>query len=159
MMTIYYETLLCVNFSYDFVDEKAPEATAGPAHPAPVKPGLGSQSETPRQKPTTSSGLPGLELDRLPADTEEIDEGRQMRKHNDSHPVQFKFINFLFTISTSSESEGKVGHNISTQFDDVAQESDDDEHVNVDMELALERSLQCHLPPKEKTQEQVVYLM
>ena len=100
MMTIYYETLLYVNFSYDFVDEKAPEATepmepAGPAHPAPVKFGLGSQSGTPRKKPTTSSGLPSLELDHLPTDTEEIDEGRQMRKHNDSHPVQFKFINVL----------------------------------------------------------------
>ena len=94
-MTIYYETLLYGNFSCDFVDEKAPEATAGPAHPAPVKSGLRSQSGTPRQKPTTSSGLPGLEHDCLPTDTEEIDEGRQMRKHNDTQPVQFKFINFL----------------------------------------------------------------
>ena len=93
-MTIYYEILLYINFSYDFVDEKAPEATAGPAHPAPVKSGLRSQSGTPREKPTTSHGLPSLELDRLPADTEEINEGRQMRKHNDSDPVQFKFINF-----------------------------------------------------------------
>ena len=41
-----------------------------------------------------SHGLPGLELDHLPADTEEIDEGMQTRKHNDSDPVQFKFINF-----------------------------------------------------------------
>ena len=72
-----------------------PVAPAGPVHPAPVKSGLGSQSETPRQKPTTSSGLLSLELNHLPTDTEEIDEGRQMRKHNDSHPVQFKFINFL----------------------------------------------------------------
>ena len=92
-MTIYYETLLYVNFSYDFVDEKAPEATAGPAHPAPVKSGLGSQSVS--QKPTTSHGLTGLELNHLPTDTEEIDEGRQMRKHNNSDPVQFKFINFF----------------------------------------------------------------
>ena len=92
-MTIYYEILLYVNFSYDFVDEKAPEATAGAAHPAPVKSGLRSQSGIAREKPTTSHGLPGLELDRLPTDTEEIDEGRQMRKHNDSDPVQFKFIN------------------------------------------------------------------
>ena len=89
MMTIYYKTLLYVNFSYDFVDEKAPEATepmapAGPAHPAPVKLGLRSQSGTPRQRPTTSCGLPSLELDRLPTDKEEIDEGRQMRKHNKS---------------------------------------------------------------------------
>ena len=95
MMTIYYETLLHVNFSCDFVDEKAPEATAGPAHPAPVNSGLRSQSGTPRQKPTMSSGLSSLELDHLPTDTEEIDEARQMRKHNDSHPVQIKFINFL----------------------------------------------------------------
>ena len=69
-MTIYYETILYVNFSYDLVDEKAPEATAGPAHPAPVKSGLRSQSGTPRQKPTTSCGLPGLELNCLPTDTE-----------------------------------------------------------------------------------------
>ena len=94
-MTIYYETLLYANFSYDFVDEKAPETTAGPAHLAPVKSELRSQSGTPRQEPTTSHGLPSLELDHLPADTEETDEGRQMRKHNDSDPVQFKFINFL----------------------------------------------------------------
>ena len=72
-MTIYYEILLYVNFSCDFVDEKAPEATAGPAHPAPVKSGLRSQSG--REKPTMSLGLPSLELDHLPADTEEIDEG------------------------------------------------------------------------------------
>ena len=63
MTTIYYEKLLYVNFSHDFIAEKAPEATepvapAGPAHPAPVKSGLRSQSGTPRQKPTTSSGLP-----------------------------------------------------------------------------------------------------
>ena len=90
-MTIYYERLLYINFSCDFVDEKAPEATAGPA---PVKSGLGSQSGTPREKPTMSHGLLGLELNRLPADTEEIDEGMQMRKHNDSDPAQFKFINF-----------------------------------------------------------------
>ena len=88
-MTIYYEILLYINFSCDFVDEKAPEATAGPA---PVKSGLRSQSG--REKPTTSLGLPSLELDHLPADTEEIDEGMQTRKHNDSEPVQFKFINF-----------------------------------------------------------------
>ena len=74
---------------YDFVDEKAPEATepvapARPAHPAPVKSGLRSQSGTPRQRPTTSHGLPSLELDCLPTDTEESDEGRQMRKHNES---------------------------------------------------------------------------
>ena len=31
-----------------------------------------------------SYGLPSLELDHLPADTEEIDEGRQTRKHNES---------------------------------------------------------------------------
>ena len=86
-MTIYYETLLYGNFSFDFVDEKAQEATAGPEHPAPVKLGLRSQSGTPRQKPITSSGLPSLEVDHLPADTEENDESRQMRKHNDSHPV------------------------------------------------------------------------
>ena len=89
MTTIYYKTLLYVNFLYDFVDEKAPEATepvapAGPAHPAPVKLGLESQSGTPRQRPTLSHGLPGLELNRLPAVTEEIDEGRQMRKQNES---------------------------------------------------------------------------
>ena len=66
---------------------------------------------------------------------------------------------FSFTISASSESEGEDGYDILTQFDDITQESDDNEHVNVDMELALERSLQHHLPPKEKTQEQVVYLM
>ena len=89
MMTIYYETLLHINFSYDFVYEKTPEATepmapAGPAHPASVKSGLGNQSGTPRWRPTTSHGLPGLELDHLLADTEEIDEGRQMRKHNES---------------------------------------------------------------------------
>ena len=88
-MTIYYETLLHVNFSYDFVDEKTPEATepmvpAGPAHPAPVKSGLRNQSGTPRWRPTTSHGLPSLELDLLPTDTEEIDEGRKMRKHNES---------------------------------------------------------------------------
>ena len=71
------------------VDEKAPEATAGPAS---VKSGLGSQSGTPREKPTTSHGLPSLELNHLPADKEEIDEGMQMRKHNDSDPA--KFINF-----------------------------------------------------------------
>ena len=53
--------------------------------------------------------------------------------------------------------KGGDGYDISTQFDDVAEESDDDEHVNVDMELALERSLQHCLPPKEKTQEQVVF--
>ena len=82
---MYYERLLYVNFSCDFVDEKAPEATAGPAHPAPVKSGLGSQ-------PTTSHGLPGLELNRLPPDKEEIYEGMQMRKHNYSDPA--KFINF-----------------------------------------------------------------
>ena len=41
-----------------------------------------------------SHGLPGLELDCLPTDTEETDEGRQMTKHNDSDLVQFKFINF-----------------------------------------------------------------
>ena len=87
MMTIYYKTLLYVNFSYDFVDEKAPEATepaapAGPAHPAPVKLGLRSQSGTTRQRPTMSHGLPGLELDSLPTDAEEIDEGRQMRANN-----------------------------------------------------------------------------
>ena len=85
---------LYVNFSYDFVDEKTPEATAGPAHPASVKSGLGRQSGTPREKPATSHGLPSLELNHLPADTEEIDEGRQTSKHNDSDPVQFKFINF-----------------------------------------------------------------
>ena len=45
------------------------------------------------------------------------------------------------------------------QFDDVAQESDDDEHVNVDMDFAVGRSLQHCLPPKEKTQEQAVYLI
>ena len=89
MMTIYYKTLLYVNFLYDFIDEKAPEATepmapAGPAHLAPVKSGLRSQSGTPRQRPTTSRGLSGLELNHLPTDTEEIDEGRQMRKHNES---------------------------------------------------------------------------
>ena len=89
MMTIYYKTLLYVNFSYDFVDEKAPEATepmapAGPAHLAPVKLGLRSQSGTARQRPTTSSGLPGLELDCLPTNTDEIDKGRQMRKQNGS---------------------------------------------------------------------------
>ena len=89
MMTIYYKTLLYVNFSYDFVDEKAPEATelmapAGPAHPASIKLGLGSQSGTPRQRPTMSCCLSGLELDCLPTDTEEIDEGRQTRKHNES---------------------------------------------------------------------------
>ena len=88
-MTIYYERLLYINLSCDFVDEKAPEATAGPA---PIKSGLGSQSGTPRQKPTTSHGLPGLELNHLPADKEEIDEGMQMRKHSDSDPA--KFINF-----------------------------------------------------------------
>ena len=53
MMAFYYKTLLYVNFSYDFVDEKAPEATepaapAEPAHLAPVKSGLGSQSGIPR---------------------------------------------------------------------------------------------------------------
>ena len=37
---------------------------------------------------------------------------------------------------------------------EVAEASDD---VNVDMELALERSLQRRLPPKEKSQEQVVF--
>ena len=64
---------------------------------------------------------------------------------------------FPFIISASSESEGEDGYDISTQFDDVAEASDDDEPVNVDMELALERSLQHHLPPKEKSQEQVVF--
>ena len=61
---------------------------------------------------------------------------------------------FPFIISASSESEGEDGYDISTQFDEVAEASDD---VNVDMELALERSLQRRLPPKEKSQEQVVF--
>ena len=39
----------------------------------------------------------------------------------------------------------------------MLQKSDDDEPVHVDMELALERNLQHRLPPKEKTQEQVVF--
>ena len=64
---------------------------------------------------------------------------------------------FPFIISASSESEGEDGYDISTQFDDVTEESDDVEPVNADMELALERSLQRRLPPKEKSQEQVVF--
>ena len=63
---------------------------------------------------------------------------------------------FLFAISPSSESEGEDGYDLSTQFNEVPQETDDNtEPVNVDQELAMERSLQHCEPPIQKTQEEV----
>ena len=39
------------------------------------------------------------------------------------------------------KSEGEDGYDLLTQFDDVPQETSDNKQVNVDQELAIERSL------------------
>ena len=49
--------------------------------------------------------------------------------------------NFSFEFTALSESEGEDGYDLSTQFDDVPQETSNNEQVNVDQELAIERSL------------------
>ena len=58
--------------------------------------------------------------------------------------------NFLFEFTVSFESEGEDGYDLSTQFDDVPQETSDNEQVNVDQELAIERSLRRQEPAENR---------
>ena len=62
--------------------------------------------------------------------------------------------NFSFEFTASSESEGEDGYDLLTQFNDVPQETSDDEQVNVDQELAIERSLR-RLDPAENREKEV----
>ena len=58
--------------------------------------------------------------------------------------------NFSFEFTASSECEGEDGYDLSTQIDDVQQETSDDEQVNVDQELAIERSLMRQDPTENR---------
>ena len=61
--------------------------------------------------------------------------------------------NFSFEFTASSESERDDGYDLSTQFDDVPQETSDNEEVNVDQELAIERSLRRWHPAENREKE------
>ena len=82
----------------------------------------------------------------------------QMRKNsciNSPYRSSIHSYIFSFAIAALSKSEREDRYDIATQFDEVPPESEDGvEPVNVDQELAIERSLQHHEPPK-KTQEEV----
>ena len=61
---------------------------------------------------------------------------------------------FSFELIASSESEGEDGYDLLTQFNNVPQETSGDGQVNVNQELAIERSLR-RLDPAENREKEV----
>ena len=78
------------------------------------------------------------------------------RSTNENNRLIGKY-NFLFEFAASSESEEEDGYALSTQFDDVPQETSDNEQVNVDQELVIERSLR-RWDPAENREKKVDYV-